>query len=147
MRWGFMNPTGNGFPVDRKVGAGESSPRPVRPPGRAGRGEWRDAGPCHSGTPDGNRPGSPGSRNGTPRNGTASVRCQMEKKRNTPRASTVTPDPTRISGTGSPTLKRNGTEVTTTPRNATNSESSRDILGLVASATAIVIVSSFSFLR
>jgi len=51
---------------------------------------------------------------------------QIEKKRNRPRAMTVTPDPTRMIGAGSPpTPNANGTAVMMHPISATNKERTR----------------------
>ena len=56
----------------------------------------------------------------------ATAKPQIEKKRNRPRAMTVTPDPTRMIGAGSPpTPNANGTAVMMHPISATNKERTR----------------------
>lgn len=56
----------------------------------------------------------------------AGAKPQIEKKRNKPRAMTVTPDPTRMIGAGSPpTPNANGTAVMMHPISATNKERTR----------------------
>jgi len=61
---------------------------------------------------------------------------QNEKNRNTPSATTVTPDPMRISGAGFVKGNSIGTATTTHPNKATNNDRSRGKLGFFSSAIA-----------